>query len=524
MQGMSEADKSMQLADAEFAGSGIDEVSSRRHLIPVIKWHESLVLRIAASVVGIMLIGYLASIYIAVEGIRSITKIAHRDDIEQAMADHLQLLKDDHRLRQEIAIERLQQVVPKALLSNEGYRITKAAVESWLADRKILQTFGTTEVSIEEFVAQGKDRESSPLSWLDPERLRIGHFVVSFPRGDTYENFRQIESLRQGYKLLGETLQGEVQPAMIKSAALVLFFTFLVLIGIFYLVARRFKSLVERIIEGFVVWSETDNRFRFKDDWLGELKLITGQFNRMADEVEENRRKSLFLEKVASWQTIARKLAHEIKNPLTPIQMMVSQLARRYSGDDPEFRKLLDSAQTVITEEVAGLRRMVDNFSQFARLPVPQFKQIEMVGILDRLTVLESAAFPLHQVAFKTELRELMVTADEDLLRQVIINLVKNAAEACGEKPSEITIRLDEAGNNYLVTVQDNGPGIPQDVQARVFEAYFTTKHTGPNPGMGLGLAVCQKIVIDHGGEIRVVSRPGNTRFILKLPKRAGEH
>ncbi len=483
--------------------------------------------RIGASVIVIMLAGYLASIYIAVEAIRSITKIAHREDIEESLTEHLALLKDNHRLRQELLLQRMSEVLPKGFERYGSAALQSTQLESLIEKTKARDLFGASEVIVENYTPQSGDADSSYLRWLDPERLRVGKLVASFAKGDTYSHFRDIESLRQAYKILGESLKNEVQPAMIKSAALVLLFSFAFLMGIFYLIARRFKFLVQGIIDGFVTWSEVDSGFRFDQNWHGELKLITSHFNQMAQEVEENRRKSLFLEKLASWQTIARKLAHEIKNPLTPIQMMVSQLARRYSGDDPDFRKLLDSAQQVITEEVSGLRRMVDNFSQFARLPVPQMKQVEIVGVLERLAVLESAAFPVHKVEFKSDLNELLVVADEDLLRQVIINLVKNAAEACGSVSSNIQIQLsDLTSTDYQIVVQDDGPGIPEDVQTRIFEAYFTTKHTGtgPNPGMGLGLAVCQKIIIDHGGEIRVTSKPGSTRFILKMPKRAGEN
>jgi signal transduction histidine kinase len=113
---------------------------------------------------------------------------------------------------------------------------------------------------------------------------------------------------------------------------------------------------------------------------------------------------------------------------------------------------------------------------------------------------------------------------DDDLIRQVLLNLIKNAGEACGESGTKITLSLEENKSDFIFRVTDNGPGIPKELQARIFEAYFTTKHTGPTPGMGLGLAVCQKIVMDHGGSMTVQSRqsdagPGETIFTIKLPK-----
>ena len=243
----------------------------------------------------------------------------------------------------------------------------------------------------------------------------------------------------------------------------------------------------------------------------------------MARDVETSRQKALYLEKVASWQVIARKLAHEIKNPLTPIQMMVSQVVRSYKGEDEKYQKVLLQAQEIITEEVTGLRHLVDHFSDFARLPSPQKETKDLVPLINRLVELQKVAFEGHVISYKGPQRPCMVSVDEKLIRQVLQNLIKNAAEA-GQRPDQedspaISVDLYESHSNYIIEVEDNGPGIPDDMKKRIFEAYFTTKHTGPSPGMGLGLAICQKIIIDHGGDIEVESEPGKTVFYIKLPK-----
>ena len=111
---------------------------------------------------------------------------------------------------------------------------------------------------------------------------------------------------------------------------------------------------------------------------------------------------------------------------------------------------------------------------------------------------------------------------DEDLIRRSIINFIKNAAEACCDTPSKIEVRLEDIGKYFSIVIQDNGPGISEDVQKNIFEAYFTTKHTGPVRGMGLGLAICQKIIIDHNGAITMTSKPGETIFTIRLPKKWG--
>lgn len=201
--------------------------------------------------------------------------------------------------------------------------------------------------------------------------------------------------------------------------------------------------------------------------------------------------------------------------------MMVSQLARSYKGEDPKFRVILEKAQNIITEEVTSLRYMVDHFSNFARLPEPRQSPADLVPIISNTLDLQSAAYPHHKFIFEPNVKKAIAYIDEKLIRQVLLNLSKNAAQACGNKPSEITVNIEEKSHYYFVFVNDNGPGIPADIKSRIFEAYFTTNHTGPTPGMGLGLSICLKIVLDHGGEISVESKPGSTSFRLSLPKNA---
>jgi len=357
------------------------------------------------------------------------------------------------------------------------------------------------------------------VKWLSRDQLQVGNLRVEFPKGKFYEQFKETEDLRQRYQLIGARLEEQITPTLIQASGTIMVISFILLGGLFWVYAQKFKDKIGEVLEGFSVWSELDAKFRFSPGYTGELKMITSQFNAMANEVEANRQKSLYLEKIASWQIIARKLAHEIKNPLTPIQMMVSQLKRRYKGEDPEFGALLEEAQQIITEEVTVLRRMVDNFSNFARLPQPELKNIDLSQVCRHVTELQKNAFPQHSITFEAKTEKTMAWADDDLIRQVVLNLVKNAGEACGETPSIIKLALVSTPHDHLITVRDNGPGIPEEALGRVFEAYFTTKHTGPNPGMGLGLAVCQKIIIDHGGKLSVTSRPGETVFTIRLAK-----
>ena len=480
---------------------------------PTLRPGESWMFRSALIATLILLAGFGASVFFWNHGVESVARYAHFDDVEQSLAEHLDTLKDLQNYKQQLVIERLE-----PLIAPTGDRLLERdEVIPWLSDDRLGFFADTQAIDIEVLESSAEP----PLEWTGRNKLRIKNISLIFPRGSVYENFQRTEDILQRYQILGVKLDEEIRPAIFKTNSIILLVCFTLLGAIFFVYSSRFKKRISEVILGFSRWSEADASFRFGSQFSGELRLITAQFNAMADDVEENRQKNIMLEKIASWQIIARKLAHEIKNPLTPIQMMVSQLKRRYKGDDDNFKQLLDDAVSIITEEVSGLRRMVDNFSNFARLPSPEPKPTELVTLCRHVIEMQKVAFDQHTLEFRGSADSAIAEVDENLIRQVLLNIIKNACEACGETPSKIRLELAEIGSNFLITVNDNGPGIPKEEQIRIFEAYFTTKHTGPSPGMGLGLAVCQKIIMDHGGKISVNSMPGDTTFSIKLPKHA---
>jgi len=484
-----------------------------------VRWHESWIIRAAIISIVIIGLGYISGAYFAWQGIVTIGKLAHMEEVEGALGSYLETIKTTYQEKQDFISARTKPPLTKA--TKNGTR-TISQKELLI----ILTNAGAEELGKPEELVITEISDFNPaevpydtVKWLSRDHLQVGPYSVEFPKGKVYEQFKSTEDLRQRYQLIGARLEEQITPTLVQASLTIMVISFLLLGGLFWIYAQRFKDRIGEVLQGFSIWSEMDANFRFSPGYTGELKMITSQFNAMANEVETNRQKSLYLEKIASWQIIARKLAHEIKNPLTPIQMMVSQLKRRYKGEDPEFGALLEEAQQIITEEVSVLRRMVDNFSNFARLPQPELKDIDLNQICRHVTELQKNAFPQHTIKFETRHEKAPAFADDDLLRQVLLNLIKNACEACGETPSKIIVGLVSTSVDHLITVKDNGPGIPPEALSRVFEAYFTTKHTGPNPGMGLGLAVCQKIIIDHGGKLSVTSRAGETVFSIRLPK-----
>ncbi|HTM20091.1 MAG TPA: ATP-binding protein [Kofleriaceae bacterium] len=250
-------------------------------------------------------------------------------------------------------------------------------------------------------------------------------------------------------------------------------------------------------------------------DELGELGRA---FNAMVEELERNQQEISYLQRIGAWQDVARKLAHEIKNPLTPIQLAMQQCVSSYPGDDPRFKKLLDDADEIVSEEIAGLRRLVDAFRTFGQLPQVDPAPLDLGQVVDDLRKDPTFADKL-EVQPPTD--KVMVRADRLLLRRLIANLVDNGIHAGKgvSRPGRVVVTWagEPARRRALLTVDDQGPGVVPDDRERIFEPYVTMKEGGT----GLGLAIAKKIALEHGGSLAVAPGPsplGGARFELTLP------
>lgn len=219
-------------------------------------------------------------------------------------------------------------------------------------------------------------------------------------------------------------------------------------------------------------------------------------------------------QRLAAWREVAQRLAHEIKNPLTPIQLSVQRLRRRLAGRVQEERALLEECTGTIIGEVEGLRRLVDEFSRFARMPSLAPRPTDLAKLVEGVAALYAETHPAVtlKTIFAADLPP--VEVDGDQLKRALLNLVDNAVEAGASEVSlEIAWRSGEP--RVRVEVADNGVGVPPEVRDKLFHPYFSTKATG----MGLGLPIVQQIVTDHGGQIWMEeNRPKGSRFILELP------
>jgi signal transduction histidine kinase len=278
-----------------------------------------------------------------------------------------------------------------------------------------------------------------------------------------------------------------------------------------FLLARRTSRGVEEVAEAArqVARGKLDASVPVHSrDEVGQL---ADAFNQMVRDLSTARDELVRAERVAAWKEIAQRIAHEIKNPLTPIQMSVETLQRaQKKGDAKLFDELFSESSRTILDEVARLKHIVAEFSSFARLPAPRPQPLELNDVVE-------ATLALYVGAVTRELEpSLRLSADRDQMVQVLLNLLENARDAvAGRDEPRVTVRTRAAGDRVELEVEDNGPGLAEEARARVFVPYFTTKAKGT----GLGLAIVHRIVTDHGGEIRVGGAEGcGAVFTVSLP------
>ena len=221
-------------------------------------------------------------------------------------------------------------------------------------------------------------------------------------------------------------------------------------------------------------------------------------------------------QKVAAWREVARRLAHEIKNPLTPIQLSAERMRRHFADGPSGARALVEECTTTIVGEVESLKALVDEFSQFARMPTPRTTPTDLHSLISSSLSLYDGIFT--EVAFERRFASQLplVRLDPEQMRRVIINVVDNAIEATNRQ-GRITIEThhDESNQLVRVVIADNGPGIPPGEREKLFLPYYSTKRRGS----GLGLAIVRRIIAEHGGSIDASdNEPHGTRFTIELP------
>jgi two-component system nitrogen regulation sensor histidine kinase NtrY len=257
-------------------------------------------------------------------------------------------------------------------------------------------------------------------------------------------------------------------------------------------------------------------------DELGELAT---SFNRMTEDLVQQKDRTLQAERVAAWRELARRLAHELKNPLFPLQVTVENLMRAKQKSPEMFEEVFHEGTATLLAEINNLKTIIGRFSEFSKMPQPQRQPTQVNEVVRsvlrvfhaQLQKTELRDNDKNQIAVHTELADALpeISADPDLLHRALQNLVLNSIDAMPHG-GELAIRTATLGDRIEISVSDTGSGLTRDECGRLFTPYYTTKQHGT----GLGLAIVQSVVSDHGGKISVEStKEKGTTFRIELPR-----
>lgn len=376
------------------------------------------------------------------------------------------------------------------------------------------RAFLKTEIKVDSLVNLGVDSAAVRLALRLPARLQPATWLIGvrpIPNA-MKQRFRNIVIAAQ----MRQTL--DLRETEYRQAILIAFLTSYAPMLLISLVAGWYFSLritapLEELAIGARKLSAGQWKHRVAIRAKDEIGQVGNAFNQMVGDLKRQQEQVIELEKMAAWREIARVLAHEIKNPLTPMQLMVRQIQDEYHGQDETYRQTLAEGCKIIDEEIDKLRQLVREFSDFARMP----ELHPAPGSLNELVMEVARLYTQRPIELQLAPTLPKLNLDWDAMRRVLINLIENAMQASAT--ARVTVRtFQEPQENLIaIAVEDNGPGIPPENLARIFEPYFSTKKSG----MGLGLAIVKRIIEEHGGVITVESEVGRgSNFICKFSNR----
>jgi two-component system nitrogen regulation sensor histidine kinase NtrY len=283
--------------------------------------------------------------------------------------------------------------------------------------------------------------------------------------------------------------------------------------------AARVTRPVERLAQAAQEVAAGNWSARVEVDGNDELSQLADAFNRMTGELLNQKERLVQAERVAAWRELARRLAHELKNPLFPLQLTVENLLRARQHSPEQFDEVFRESSTTLLAEISNLKAIIGRFSEFSTMPQPQLKPTDLNEILHGITQLFRAQLqaperkPIESV-LDLDKNLNPIPADPELLHRALSNLVLNAMDAMPDGGT-LTVRTRQNDDGARIEVTDTGSGLTPEECERIFTPYYTSKQHGT----GLGLAIVQSVVSDHRGTINVHSTPGKgTTFVIELP------
>jgi nitrogen fixation/metabolism regulation signal transduction histidine kinase len=245
-----------------------------------------------------------------------------------------------------------------------------------------------------------------------------------------------------------------------------------------------------------------------------EIDSLVNSYNKMVDDLAESAEKLARSERESAWQEMARQVAHEIKNPLTPMRLTIQSFEHTFNPDDPDSNQKLKEFSKLLIQQIDTMSEVAEAFSDFAALPKPTMKDCDLVEV----TQMAINIFQHEYIVFSSNEAHIYHKMDRTQWIRVITNLVQNALHSVSKKKKpQIGVQIVSEPTETIISITDNGSGIPDKLKSKIFEPKFTTK----TAGMGLGLGIVKNIIKSHSGKISFVStQDKGTTFSIVLPKK----
>lgn len=289
-------------------------------------------------------------------------------------------------------------------------------------------------------------------------------------------------------------------------------FAVIIIIIISTLFANQISQPIQRLTEATDAVSKGDLNVQIDHNERGELKDLLDGFNQMTSELKKNQIELAEMEREAAWKEMAKQVAHEIKNPLTPMKLALQQLIISYKDKSKDFDKLFEKVSHTVLNQIDNLNQIASEFSRFAKMPSLKIEPVNMLEVLS-----DTVNMFIHEktsIQINTELNEAFIEADLSQLRRMFINLIRNAMQA---DATIINIDLRASDTKYLILFKDNGNGINDSEKDKIFDENFTTK----KQGMGLGLSMARRFMRSINGEINLKSsKPQETTFEILFQRK----
>jgi nitrogen fixation/metabolism regulation signal transduction histidine kinase len=358
----------------------------------------------------------------------------------------------------------------------------------------------------ERVVRAGQD--GSRLDYL----VRHGNeiWVYSESLGDVGMD-RLTREIRDARRAVEEANERDLRRGIKRTYVLLAAGIWLVSLALLVYLAHRISQPIQELTTGLGKLAAGDLTARVQARRDDEIGRAIGAFNNMAARLQESTERLVYLRQLASWQTLARKMAHEVKNSLTPIRLTVEEMLVRYDEADRGF---MEQATQIVVDEIETLERRIRAFSQFATEPPVQPGEVDVNGLLQERIAFLKTAHPEVAYDCRLEASAPPVVADQDLLKGILTNLLENAAEAAGEGGRILGVTAADGGR-VAIEVHDSGPGLSEQARSSLFQPTISFKKRG----MGLGLSIARKSALLNGGDIVVVKGElGGAGFRVLLP------